>query len=79
LRAYAESAEAASGEFAQHLATRHQAMRIARYQGFDAEPFKQVFRMPSIVVFAGHMIDHAPHDMRARFPSELIPAVHAAI
>jgi class 3 adenylate cyclase len=79
LSSYAQAAAAAPGEFAQHLATRRQAVRLARYMQLDSAPFTEVFPMPAIVVFAGHMVDHSERIQTPRFPPELIPAVRRAI
>ncbi|MEM7407055.1 MAG: adenylate/guanylate cyclase domain-containing protein [Pseudomonadota bacterium] len=79
LHCYGEAAAAAPGEYAQHLATRRQAVLLARHLKLDADGFAAAFPMPRIVVFAGHMVDHPTRRAAPRFPPELVENVRIAI
>ena len=75
---YAQAARAGRGRFAELNSTRRNARLIIDALGGEREPFEQYFQIPSVVVFAGHMIDR-PERTTARFPPQLERRVHEAI
>ncbi|HEV2915678.1 MAG TPA: TRAFs-binding domain-containing protein [Pyrinomonadaceae bacterium] len=75
---YASASEAGRGRFAELNSTRRNARLIIRAAGGDPLPFERYFQIPSVVVFAGHMIDR-PGRATPRFPPRLERRVHEAI
>ncbi len=75
---YAQAALAGRGRFAELNSTRRNARLIIDALGGEREPFEQYFQIPSVVVFAGHMIDR-PERTTARFPPQLERRVHDAL
>jgi len=75
---YARASEAGHGRFAELNSTRRNARLIIGAMGGDRAPFEQFFQIPSVVVFAGHMIDR-PERAAPRFPPQLERRVHEAI
>jgi class 3 adenylate cyclase len=75
---YAQAAAAGRGRFAELNSTRRNARLIIDALGVERAPFEQYFQLPSVVVFAGHMIDR-PERAVPRFPPQLEGRVHAAI
>jgi class 3 adenylate cyclase len=58
--------------------TRRNARLIVRHLDTDGAPIEAAFRIPCVVVFAGHLIDR-PDRAQTRFPSALEHAVGSAI
>ncbi|HYY57231.1 MAG TPA: TRAFs-binding domain-containing protein [Pyrinomonadaceae bacterium] len=75
---YARASAAGRGRFAELNSTRRNARLIIGATGGDPALFERHFQIPSVVVFAGHMIDR-PGRAAARFPPELERRVHEAI
>ncbi|HEX8137972.1 MAG TPA: TRAFs-binding domain-containing protein [Pyrinomonadaceae bacterium] len=75
---YAQAAALGRGRFAELNSTRRNARLIIDALGGVREPFEHYFQIPSVVVFAGHMIDR-PERMRPRFPPQLERRLQAAI
>lgn len=75
---YAEAAEIARERFADLSSTRRNARLILDHFRRDSKEIERCFRIPSVAVFAGHLIDR-PNRHTARFPPQLEPAVRAAI
>jgi class 3 adenylate cyclase/tetratricopeptide (TPR) repeat protein len=75
---YAQASAAGRGRFAELNSTRRNARLIIDAMGGEREPFEQYFQLPSVVVFAGHMIDR-PERATPRFPPQLELRVHASI
>ncbi len=66
---YAAASKLGKGDYASLNATRQQARRILGYLGDDPGRFDGWFRIPSMVVATGHMID-TPDRPTPRFPPE---------
>ncbi|HEY6046922.1 MAG TPA: TRAFs-binding domain-containing protein [Pyrinomonadaceae bacterium] len=75
---YGQAAELAKGNFADLSSTRRNARLILDHLGRDRAEIEKAFKIPSVVVFTGHLIDR-PDRKATRFPPELEPAVRAAI
>ncbi|MEW6733318.1 MAG: tetratricopeptide repeat-containing protein, partial [Acidobacteriota bacterium] len=75
---YHQAAEQAQAKVADLVATRRQARLLAEFLSGDRQRFDDCFRIPQVVVFAGHMIDQ-PGRLQPRFPSQLEPAVYQEI
>ncbi|HEX8098277.1 MAG TPA: TRAFs-binding domain-containing protein [Pyrinomonadaceae bacterium] len=75
---YAQAAEAGRGRFGELNSTRRNARLIVGALGGDRARIDQYFRIPGVVVFAGHMIDR-PERETPRFPPRLEDAVREAI
>ena len=58
---------------AEIASTRKQALFIARLLGVETN-FKGIFKIPSVVIFSGHMLDTPQRD-RPRFPEKIVPQV----
>ena len=75
---YGKAAELAKGNFADLSSTRRNARLILDHLGRDRAEIEKAFKIPSVVVFTGHLIDR-PDRKTTRFPPQLEPAVRAAI
>ena len=75
---YAQAAQIAKGNFADLSSTRRNARLILDHLGRDRAEVEQAFKIPSVVVFTGHLIDR-PDRASKRFPPELETAVSKAI
>jgi class 3 adenylate cyclase len=75
---YGQAAEVGRGQFAELSSTRRNARLILDHLGRDRKTVEQSFRIPSVVVFSGHMIDGRDRTI-PRFPPQLEPAVRDAI
>jgi class 3 adenylate cyclase/tetratricopeptide (TPR) repeat protein len=75
---YEKAAELAKGNFADLSSTRRNARLILDHLGRDRAEIEKAFKIPSVVVFTGHLIDR-PNRKATRFPPQLEPAVRAAI
>jgi class 3 adenylate cyclase/tetratricopeptide (TPR) repeat protein len=75
---YSKAAHLLKGNFADLSSTRRQARILLESLGHDKHRFDHCFGIPRIVVFAGHMVDHA-HRPRPRFPQSLEEQVRRAV
>lgn len=75
---YALAGEAGRGRFGELNSTRRNARLIAEALGRDRKWIDTYLKIPTVVVFAGHMIDR-PERTPPRFPPELETAVREAI
>ena len=75
---YAEAAEVGRGQFVELSSTRRNARLILDHQGRDRKRIEQCFRIPTVAVFTGHMIDRADRST-PRFPADLEAAVRDQI
>lgn len=75
---YAQAARLGRGRFAELNSTRRNARLIIDAMGGERAPFDQYFQIPSVVVFAGHMIDR-PERTTPRFPPQLEQRVGDAL
>lgn len=75
---YAQAAAAGGRRLGDLASTRRNARLLLRHLGRDAGVIERALRVPPVVVFSGHMIDH-PGRERPRFPARLEGAVQAAI
>lgn len=75
---YARASVAGRGRFAELNSTRRNARLIIDALGIEREPFEQYFQIPSVVVFAGHMIDRPERNV-PRFPPQLEGRVREAL
>jgi len=75
---YGQAIAAAPGNWGSLQATRRTARLLMRHLDIDSSRIERLFKLPTIVVFAGHMIDRPDRDAR-RFPAHLEPAVKRAI
>jgi class 3 adenylate cyclase/tetratricopeptide (TPR) repeat protein len=77
---YRQAVELGRGDWGSLQSTRHTARLVMQCDApcEKGARIEQLFRFPSVVVFAGHMIDRADRPA-PRFPSGLEPAVKAAI
>ncbi|HKP35672.1 MAG TPA: TRAFs-binding domain-containing protein [Pyrinomonadaceae bacterium] len=75
---YGKAAEIARGNFADLSSTRRNARLILDHLGRDPAEIEKAFKIPSVIVFTGHLIDRPDRQTR-RFPAQLEPAVRAAI
>src|SRR5215211_1603278 len=74
IRWYTQAAEHGSGRIGDLQSTRRNARLITGYWQTDQPQLEKILRLPSVVLFSGHMIDHSQHD-GARFPSQRESAV----
>jgi len=65
---YARAAEAAAGKHAHVASMARQARLVAEALGLPADALDGLFRLPAVVVFAGHMLDAADR-AAPRFPA----------
>jgi class 3 adenylate cyclase/tetratricopeptide (TPR) repeat protein len=75
---YGKATEAGQGQWGSLQSTRHNARLIALYLGKDSNRIERLFRFPSVVVFAGHMIDRSDRSV-PRFPPQIEQAVKNSI
>lgn len=77
---YRQAVELGRGDWGNLQSTRHSARLVMQRMApaADQDRIEQVFRFPSVVVFAGHMVDRGDRPV-PRFPSRLEPSVKAAI
>lgn len=75
---YVRAADAGRGRFGELNSTRRNARLITAALGGDRKWIDRYFKIPTIVVFAGHMIDK-PGRRVPRFPPQLEAAVRDAI
>jgi hypothetical protein len=71
---YARAAKEAAHRFGDLHSSRRNARLILQHWDEDSSKIDKYLRVPSVIVFAGHMVDR-PDRMVPRFPSELEPAV----
>src|SRR5205823_12226137 len=67
---YARAAEEGKNRFGDLNSSRRNARLILNHWKEDPDWIDKYLRVPSVMVFAGHMIDH-PHRAEPRFPKEL--------
>ena len=77
---YRQAVELGRGDWGNLQSTRHSARLVMQRVAPQTakERIEQVFQFPSVVVFAGHMVDRDDRRVE-RFPSRLEPMVKAAI
>jgi len=75
---YARAAEAGSGRLGDLSSTRRNARLLLDHLDGDRARIEQLFRVPRVVVFTGHMVD-APGRRTARFPIALEERVRQVI
>jgi class 3 adenylate cyclase len=75
---YSQAAEAGRGNYGDLSSTRRNVRLLLKHLRRDDQQLEQLFRIPRVVVFAGHMIDQ-PGRATPRFPAVLEPAVHSAL
>lgn len=75
---YARAAEKGSGRYGDLDSSRRNARLILKHWNEDPSWIDKYLRVPSVVVFAGHMVDR-PDRSEPRFPEELASAVAAEI
>jgi class 3 adenylate cyclase len=75
---YSRAAEKSSGRYGDLDSSRRNARLILKHWNEDPSWIDKYLRIPSVVVFAGHMIDR-PGRSEPRFPEELASAVTAEI
>jgi class 3 adenylate cyclase/tetratricopeptide (TPR) repeat protein len=75
---YSRAAEKSSGRYGDLDSSRRNARLILKHWNEDPSWIDKYLRIPSVVVFAGHMIDR-PDRSEPRFPEELASAVAAEI
>ena len=75
---YARAAEKSSGRYGDLDSSRRNARLILKHWNEDPSWIDKYLRVPSVVVFAGHMVDR-PNRSEPRFPEELASAVAAEI
>ena len=75
---YSKGAELGRSRPGDVLSTRRNLRLLAGALGKDAESIADLFRLPRVVAFVGHLLDR-PDRSRPRFPPELEPAVRQAI
>jgi len=71
---YARAAKEAAHRFGDIHSSRRNARLILQHWNEDSSKIDKYLHVPSVIVFAGHMIDR-PDRAIARFPSEFEPAV----
>jgi len=67
---YEKARAAAAARYADLNSARRNAQLLVRHTGHDWSKYSPVFRLPSVAVFVGHMID-VPGRSHPRFPAEL--------
>lgn len=75
---YQRAVAVCGGEWGNVSTTRRQARLIMGHLAGDHAPIESCLRVPSVVVFAGHMMDR-PDRTTPRFPPDLEPEVKRAI
>jgi class 3 adenylate cyclase len=75
---YARAASLAPGSFGNLASTRRQVDLLAKCLPGNSSPILDLLRIPPVVMYTGHMIDHWTRES-PRFPSELEAVMAAAI
>ena len=75
---YSQAIALAPGNWGSLQATRRTARVLMRHLEIDSSRIERLFKLPSVVVFAGHLVDRPGRDV-PRFPAQLEPAVNRAI
>jgi class 3 adenylate cyclase/tetratricopeptide (TPR) repeat protein len=75
---YARAGEIGRGQYGELNSTLSNARLITNHLGIDLQPIARHFRIPTVVLFSGHMIDQ-PGRPEARFSAEMEPLVRDAI
>jgi len=75
---YSQAAAQGRGDWGSLQSTRHNAHLLLRHLHQNENFVDGIFRVPSVVVFAGHMIDRPDREI-PRFPAQVAEAVAAAI
>ena len=75
---YGQALIEGAGNWGSLQSTRHSARLLVRHLGGDEARLEKIFRFPSVVVFAGHMIDRFDREI-PRFPPQIEQAVKNAI
>jgi len=71
---YSKAAEAGKGRFGDLSSTRRNARLLIQFLGVDGKRIEDCFKVPPVIFFSGHMIDH-PDRLEPRFPASLEGAV----
>ena len=75
---YSAGAQQGRSRFGDVLSTRRNLRLLAGPLGADAESILDLFRLPRVVAFVGHLLD-GPDRTPPRFPANLEPAVRQAL
>lgn len=75
---YSQAIAIAPGNWGSLQATRRTARLLMRHLDMDSSRIERLLELPSVVVFAGHLVDRPDRDV-PRFPPQLEPAVKRAI
>ncbi len=75
---YGRAMEVGRGNWGSLQSTRHNARLLMQHLRGDKDSIERLFHFPSVVVFAGHMVDRPDREI-PRFPPQLEQAVKDAI
>ncbi len=75
---YGRALELGRGDWGSLQSTRHNARLLLQHLDGDRELVDRIFRVPSVVVFTGHMVDRPEREI-PRFPSRLEQELKIAI
>lgn len=75
---YSQAIAEAPGNWGSLQSTRRNARLLMQHLDLDRSRIERLFKLPSVVVFAGHMIDRPDRGV-ARFPPQIESAVECAI
>jgi class 3 adenylate cyclase/tetratricopeptide (TPR) repeat protein len=75
---YSDAVQAAASDWGSLQSTRNNMRLLLRYLGADPGRYEQLFRFPTVVVFAGHLLDRKERRV-PRFPASLVEAVKREI
>jgi class 3 adenylate cyclase len=75
---YSQALEVGRGNWGSVHSTRHNARLLAQHLGEGIELVDRLFRLPSVVMFVGHMVDQ-PDRKVPRFPPQLENALRDAL
>jgi len=75
---YGQAIELERGNWGSLQSTRHNARLLLKHLDGDQELVDRIFRVPSVVVFTGHMVDRPEREI-PRFPPHLEQQVKSAI
>ena len=75
---YGQALEMGRGDWGSLQSTRHNARLLLQHMGGDENLVDRIFRVPSVVVFTGHMIDRPDRDT-PRFPPHMEQEIKNAI